>query len=236
MKTWSLQSVKCIFKCLILPLFGYVVVWVWMSNGSFGSGALASCHWKVAGLIPLVCVLKCPWAGYWTPKAPDVLVGTLHDSHHHQCMNVWITVSRFGQKRLLKCPKKTPQCSLPKRQKWPSFTSFIPGNSGPPLSNKPIIDPFGPQNVNLTVTEYTSVNHSAGIVQMNYTIEKVTNPFLAGQKYISCTSFKRHYHKKKTGYRIVAVVLPVDVLTASILTCQRRKSTGVTSNVNNPFY
>ena len=32
---------------------------------------------------------------------------------------------------------------------------------------------------------------------MNYTIEKVTNPFLAGQKYISCTSFKRHYHKKK---------------------------------------
>ena len=33
--------------------------------------------------------------------APDVLVGTLHGGHHHQCMNVWITVSCFGQKRLL---------------------------------------------------------------------------------------------------------------------------------------
>ena len=28
----------------------------------------ASCFWKVAGLIPLVCILKCPWASYWTPN------------------------------------------------------------------------------------------------------------------------------------------------------------------------
>ena len=27
-------------------------------------------------------------------------------SSRHQCMNVWITVSRFGYKRLLKCPKR----------------------------------------------------------------------------------------------------------------------------------
>ena len=45
---------------------------------------------------------KCPWAKHWTPKtAPDVLGGTLHGSHRHQCMNVWITVSRLGQKLLL---------------------------------------------------------------------------------------------------------------------------------------
>ena len=33
--------------------------------------------------------------------APDVLGGTLHGSHRHQRTNVWITVSRFGQKHLL---------------------------------------------------------------------------------------------------------------------------------------
>ena len=25
----------------------------------------ASCYWKVTGLIPLVCMSKCPWARYW---------------------------------------------------------------------------------------------------------------------------------------------------------------------------
>ena len=42
--------------------------------------------------------------------APDELVSTLHGSHRHQCMSVWITVSRFGQKHLLnalKCKCKT---------------------------------------------------------------------------------------------------------------------------------
>ena len=37
--------------------------------------------------------------------APDVLVGTLHGSHRHHCMTVWITVSHFGQRASAKCPK-----------------------------------------------------------------------------------------------------------------------------------
>ena len=33
-----------------------------------GSGVEpASCYWTVTGLIPLVCISKCPWAGYWNP-------------------------------------------------------------------------------------------------------------------------------------------------------------------------
>ena len=47
----------------------------------------ASCYWKVAGLIPLVCMSKCPWARYWTPNCSWSMVGSLHGSHHHQCMN-----------------------------------------------------------------------------------------------------------------------------------------------------
>ena len=26
----------------------------------------ASCYWKVAGLITLICMSRCPWARYWT--------------------------------------------------------------------------------------------------------------------------------------------------------------------------
>ena len=37
--------------------------------------------------------------------APDVLVSTLHGSHHHQCMDVWITVSLFRKKHLLNALK-----------------------------------------------------------------------------------------------------------------------------------
>ena len=53
-----------------------------------------SCYWKVAGLIPLVCSLKCPRAKFWTQTAPDVLVGTLYGSHIHQCMNVCMNNSK----------------------------------------------------------------------------------------------------------------------------------------------
>ena len=33
--------------------------------GGCGSGVEPpSCYWKVAGSVPLVCMLKCPWARY----------------------------------------------------------------------------------------------------------------------------------------------------------------------------
>ena len=43
------------------------------------------CYRKVAGLIPLVCM---SYIYMETQTAPEVLVGTLHGSHHHQYMNV----------------------------------------------------------------------------------------------------------------------------------------------------
>ena len=38
------------------------------NDGSLQSTLKASCYRKVAGSIPLVCMSKCPWARYWTPK------------------------------------------------------------------------------------------------------------------------------------------------------------------------
>ena len=38
---------------------------------------------------------KCPWARYWTQSAPDVLVGTLHGSHRHQCMNLYMNYCKL---------------------------------------------------------------------------------------------------------------------------------------------
>ena len=64
-----------------------------------------SCYRKVTGSISLVCsVLR---QDTEPPTAPDVLVGTLHGSHHHQCMNICMNYNYnpFGQKRLLKRPK-----------------------------------------------------------------------------------------------------------------------------------
>ena len=61
----------------------------------------ASCYWRVAWSIPLVCMAKCPWARYWTPNCSWCAGQHFNGSHHHPCMYVWITVSRSGQKRLL---------------------------------------------------------------------------------------------------------------------------------------
>ena len=65
--------------CLILSALGVC-----------GSGVEpASC--RATGLIPLVCMSKCPEVQVQDTEpqiAPDGLVGTLHGSHHHQCRNV----------------------------------------------------------------------------------------------------------------------------------------------------
>ena len=59
--------------------------------GGCGSGVEpVSCYQKVAGLIPLICMLKCPWARHQTPNCSWC--------HHHQYMNIWITVSGFEEK------------------------------------------------------------------------------------------------------------------------------------------
>ena len=47
--------------------------------------------------------------------APDVLVDTLHGSHHHQCMNAWVTVGGFGQKRLINALNDECACKLVSR-------------------------------------------------------------------------------------------------------------------------
>ena len=47
-------------------------------------------------------LVRFPWSACGSVQtAPGVLVGTLHGSHHHQCVNVGITVSHFGQKLLI---------------------------------------------------------------------------------------------------------------------------------------
>ena len=46
--------------CLINGLLSVLASW-----GRCGSGVeTASCYRKVAGLIPVVCMSKCPWARY----------------------------------------------------------------------------------------------------------------------------------------------------------------------------
>ena len=72
-----------------------------MYKGSCGSGVEpVSCYWKVAGSIPFICMPKCPWARHWTPNC-----SWCADRHLSwqppSSVYVWITVSRFGQKRLL---------------------------------------------------------------------------------------------------------------------------------------
>ena len=73
----------------------------------------------------LVCF---PWSACWSvlgqdtepQAAPDVLVGTLHGSYRHQCMNTWITVSRFGQKHLINANENS---KIKERLSWQNFFS-----------------------------------------------------------------------------------------------------------------
>ena len=58
--------------------------------GSCGSGVEpVSYYWEVAGLIPPVCMSKCPWARYWPPKLllRCWSLNTLNISHCHQWGN-----------------------------------------------------------------------------------------------------------------------------------------------------
>ena len=73
----------------------------WRMNKRWGQlwlmGEPVSYH-KVAGSVPLVCMSK---GNILNSK---VLL-MLHVSHHHQCMNLWITLSCFGQKHLINALK-----------------------------------------------------------------------------------------------------------------------------------
>ena len=83
----------------------------------------ASCYQKVAGSAPLVCVSKCPWARYWTPKLLLMCWSTpcMAATAIGVGMCVWITVSCFGQKcplDALKCKCHTHRCSLRLHAAW----------------------------------------------------------------------------------------------------------------------
>ena len=88
----------------------YVIFFHALSCGcsSGGRTSILLLEGKVAGSIPLVCMSEWPWATYWTLgqhtepwTAPDVMVGTLHGSHHHECRReLKCTVCSFGQKHL----------------------------------------------------------------------------------------------------------------------------------------
>ena len=75
----------------------------------------ASCYQKVVGSIPLVCMWKCPWARYPPQTVPDVLVGTLHGSHRHHCLNVCINCCKSlwteASDKCLKCKCKCKNAS-----------------------------------------------------------------------------------------------------------------------------
>ena len=59
--------------------------------GGFGSGVEPASCYQVTGLTPLVCMCPSVLGQDTEPQtAPDALVGTLHGSHHHQCMNVCV--------------------------------------------------------------------------------------------------------------------------------------------------
>ena len=60
----------------------------------------ASCYWKVAGSIPLVCISKYPWARYWTPNCS--WCADWHLSWQWTAISEWrVSVSCFRQRCLL---------------------------------------------------------------------------------------------------------------------------------------
>ena len=78
-----------------------------------GSGVEpASCHQKVAGLIPLFCMLKGKIL-----NSKLLLVGTLHGRHHHQCMNVCMNYCKSlytkASDKYLKCKFANELCPCP---------------------------------------------------------------------------------------------------------------------------
>ena len=94
-KSVKLQS--CL--CVVLHCGTTVLQLLRRGGGSCGSGVEpAYCYHKIGGSIPLVCMSK---GNILTPK--HFLM--LHCSHRHQCMNLWITVSCFGQKCLINAIK-----------------------------------------------------------------------------------------------------------------------------------
>ena len=79
----------------------------------------ASCYRKVAVLIPLVCMSKCPWAKYWTPNC-SWCAGLHHGSHHHhhQRMNVCLNYCKsLWTKASAKCKMS---CCLYELTSFPS--------------------------------------------------------------------------------------------------------------------
>ena len=88
----------------------------YQDSGSSDSGVEpASSYRKVTGSVPLVCMSKCSWARYEPQTTPDVLVGTLHGSHHHQCMNVCVNYYTLRwTKACVKCCKCTNEWKIQK--------------------------------------------------------------------------------------------------------------------------
>ena len=72
---WVLRPFKFILSfhksaCLIKGHATYLYIKVYLHGWGVRLHGVepASCYQKVAGSIPLVCILKCPWARYWTPN------------------------------------------------------------------------------------------------------------------------------------------------------------------------
>ena len=100
---WSvfLTSHNSVFNLLFLT---FCLIWSMLSTSLYL--LLFSWYRKVAGSIPLVCMLKCPWVKILN-HAPDMLVGTLHGIHRHQCINVWIN---YCESLWTEASPKCPQC------------------------------------------------------------------------------------------------------------------------------
>ena len=81
--------------------------------------------WDQKSRIPWSACRSVLWQDTEPQTAPDVLVGFLHGSHHHQCINVSIAVSHFGQKRLLNALNVNINGqNLCKVQTWKWFSSY----------------------------------------------------------------------------------------------------------------
>ena len=67
-KHWEIQNQANNFSCIFFHVWK-ISPEMFSSEGGCGSGVEpASCYQKVTGSTPLVCMLKCPWARYWTPN------------------------------------------------------------------------------------------------------------------------------------------------------------------------
>ena len=91
-------TVWCIvvFSPVSVCLRYYIIITEQILEGCGSVVEPASCYWKVAGSIPLICMSKRPWARYWTPNYSWCSAWHLAWQPPSQCMSelLWVALDK----------------------------------------------------------------------------------------------------------------------------------------------